>query len=60
MIDIETIVQRMMDLESRYFDLQDRYQELIHSYETLKEQHENWLGHRNQTGSQDDPLGKNH
>ncbi len=54
MIDVETLVQRMMDLETRYYDLQDKYQSLIHQYEQLKEKYENRIGHRNESSPQQD------
>jgi predicted nuclease with TOPRIM domain len=40
MIDIDTLVGRLMDLESKYYDLQERYHHLINEYEALKETHE--------------------
>lgn len=47
MIDLETLVARVWELEGKYFDLQERYQLLIHQYEQLKEQYADSAGHRN-------------
>lgn len=46
MIDLETLVARVWELEGKYFDLQERYQLLIHQYEQLKEQYADSAGHR--------------
>ena len=56
MIDIDTLVGRLMDLESKYYDLQERYHHLINEYEALKEKHEqeNSSGHRNKSCTQCD------
>lgn len=40
MIDIDTLVGRLMDLETKYYDLQDKYHHLINEYEKLKAKHE--------------------
>jgi hypothetical protein len=37
MISLDTVVARMMELETKYYDLQAKYQQLIHEYEKLKE-----------------------
>ena len=37
MITLETVVARMMELETSYYELQAKYQELIHQHEELKE-----------------------
>ena len=36
MIDLDTLVHRMMALETKYYELQSKYQTLIHQYEELK------------------------
>jgi hypothetical protein len=36
MISLESVIGRMMELETKYYDLQGKYQELIHQYEELK------------------------
>ena len=36
MITLETVVARMMELETSYYELQAKYQELIHQHEELK------------------------
>ena len=43
MISLDTVVARMMELETKYYELQAKYQELIHEYEKLKEKRE-WEG----------------
>jgi len=43
MISLDTVVARMMELETKYYELQAKYQELIHEYEKLKEKRE-WVG----------------
>ena len=43
MISLDTVVARMMELETKYYELQAKYQELIHEYEKLKEKRE-WAG----------------
>lgn len=58
MIDLDTVVSRLMDLETRYYDLQERYQTLIHEYETLKEKYEDRAGHRNESCTRQDLAGK--
>lgn len=40
MISLETVVARMMELETKYYELQAKYQQLIHEYEKLKETQE--------------------
>ncbi len=40
MMDVESVVQRLLALETKYLDLQDRYGHLIHEYEILKEKYE--------------------
>ena len=40
MMDMESVIQRLFNLETKYYDLQDRYQALIHEYEKLKEKYE--------------------
>jgi hypothetical protein len=43
MIDLDTLVHRMMDIETKYYELQSKYQTLIHQYEQLKtERSEGW------------------
>ena len=42
MISLETVVARMMELETKYYELQAKYQQLIHEYEKLKEKRE-WI-----------------
>jgi hypothetical protein len=37
MITLETVVARMMELETNYYELQARYHELIHQHEELKD-----------------------
>ena len=57
-IDIDTLVGRLMALETSFYELQSRYHSLINDYEKLKEEHENCARHRNQSGSQyDTPSG---
>ena len=53
-MDVETIVKRMMDLETRYYDLQSKYQTLIHQYEQLKDKYENRAGYRDEFGAHPD------
>lgn len=48
MIDVETLVGRLMDLETKFYELQSRYHSLINDYETLKEEHARCVGHRNE------------
>lgn len=45
MIDIDTLVGRLMDLETKFYDLQERYHHLINEYEKLKNEQENSSGH---------------
>ena len=60
MIDLDTLVGRLMDLEQRYYDLQDKYHHLINEYEKLKEQNEkSGTGHRDQLGTRYDPFVRN-
>ena len=59
MIDVETLVGRLMDLETKFYELQDRYQSLINDYEKLKEEHEDCARHRNQLGTRYDPFVRN-
>ena len=47
MIDIDTLVGRLMDLETKFYDLQERYHHLINEYETLKHEADS-LRHRDQ------------
>ena len=57
MMDSDTLVGRLIDLESKYYELQSKYQTLIHQYEELKKDHENCPGHRNESSSrQDSPV----
>ena len=44
MIDIDTLVGRLMDLETKFYDLQERYHHLINEYEKLKESYEGRRG----------------
>ena len=37
MISLDTVVARMMELETKYYELQAKYQQLIHEYEKLKD-----------------------
>ena len=59
MIDIDTLVGRLMDLETKYYDLQVKYHHLINEYEKLKAKHEaDSAGHRDKLGSRyDTPSG---
>ena len=59
MIDLDTLVHRMMDLETKYYELQSKYQTLIHQYEELKASHENCPGHRNNDGPFYNPFARN-
>ena len=59
MMDIDTLVGRLMELETKFYELQDRYQSLINDYEKLKEEHENCARHRNQLGTRYDPFVRN-
>ena len=59
MMDIDTLVGRLMDLETKFYELQDRYQSLINDYEKLKEEHENCARHRNEHGTRYDPFVRN-
>lgn len=52
MIDMETLVGRLMDLETKYYELQEQYHHLINQYETLKAEHE---GCSKQAGTKYDP-----
>ena len=54
MIDVETLVGRLMDLETKFYELQSRYHSLINDYDKLKEEHENCARHRNQSGTRYD------
>ena len=56
MMDIDTLVGRLMDLEGKYYDLQSKYQTLIHQYEELKATHENCSRHRNESQARYDPF----
>ena len=56
MMDIDTLVGRLIDLEGKYYELQSKYQTLIHQYEELKASHENCPGHRNELGTRYDPF----
>ena len=38
-IDIDTLVGRLMALETSFYELQSRYHSLINDYEKLKEEH---------------------
>jgi hypothetical protein len=57
MFDLDTLVQRLIDLEDRYYDLQSKYHQLIHEYETLKEKYEDRAGHRNEPSTRQDLAG---
>ena len=59
MMDIDTLVGRLMDLEGKYYELQSKYQTLIHQYEELKAKYEqaNRDRHRNIDESPYDTLG---
>ena len=37
MMSIEAIINRMMEMETKYYELQAKYQELIHEHEELKD-----------------------
>ena len=50
MMTLDTIVGRLLELETKYFELQELYHHLINEYEKLKEEHE-----RNQQGTRYDP-----
>jgi len=56
MMDIDTLVGRLIDLEGKYYELQSKYQTLIHQYEELKASHENSVGHRDEPVTQYDPF----
>lgn len=56
MMDIDTLVGRLIDLEGKYYELQSKYQTLIHQYEELKASHESCAGHRNEPVTQYDPF----
>lgn len=57
-MDIDTLVGRLMDLETKFYELQSRYHSLINDYETLKEEHARCVGHRNEYGTRyDTPSG---
>jgi hypothetical protein len=47
MMDIDTLVGRLIDLEGKYYELQSKYQTLIHQYEELKASHEDSTGQCN-------------
>ena len=47
MMDIDTLVGRLIDLEGKYYELQSKYQTLIHQYEELKASHESCAGQCN-------------
>ena len=48
-MDLETLVGRLMSLETKYYDLQERYHHLINEYEQLKAKNEAYSsGHRDQ------------
>lgn len=59
MMNVEAVVQRLFDLETKYLDLQDRYGSLIHEYEMLKAKYEAVsAGHRDgQQALYDSPSG---
>ena len=59
MMDIETLIGRLMDLETKYYELQSKYQTLIHQYEELKANHADSAGHRNELGTRYDPFVRN-
>ena len=59
MMDMETLVGRLMDLETKYYELQEQYHHLINQYEKLKEEHESCAGHRNEHGEKYDPFVRN-
>lgn len=59
MMDMETLVGRLMDLETKYYELQDKYHHLINEYEKLKDEHADCPGHRNQHGTRYDPFVRN-
>lgn len=58
MMDIDSLVGRMVELESKYDELLRLHQSLIHEYEELKAKYEKaCVGHRNIDGSPYDTLG---
>jgi len=58
MMDIEALVARVWELESKYDELLRNHQSLIHEYEELKARYEKAsAGHRNIDGSPYDSLG---
>lgn len=59
MIDLETLVRRLMELETKYYQLQEQYHHLINQYETLKAEHADCPGHRNEHGTRYDPFVRN-
>lgn len=59
MIDVEMLIHKTMDLETRYYDLQSKYQSLIHQYEELKEKYENRTGHRDQPSARQNLASEN-
>ena len=56
MMDIDTLVGRLIDLEGKYYELQSKYQTLIHQYEELKASHQDSTGHRDRSVIQYDPF----
>lgn len=36
MIDLETLVHKTMELESKYYELLETHQQLVHEYESFK------------------------
>jgi hypothetical protein len=58
MMDIESLVARVWELERKYDELLRNHQSLIHEYEELKARYEKAsAGHRNIDGSPYDSLG---
>ena len=55
MIDIDTLVGRLMALETSFYELQSRYHSLINDYEQLKELHAGCTGHRDDNGQTNHP-----
>jgi predicted nuclease with TOPRIM domain len=58
MMDMETLVGRLMELETKYYELQDKYHHLINEYEKLKDE-KGCTGHRNEHGERFDPFVRN-
>jgi predicted nuclease with TOPRIM domain len=49
MFDLESLVQKTIDLESKYYELLDKYQSLINEYEKLKDESRNRPGNQHES-----------